>query len=38
VQNADERFETEPGRPGDAVDNHRTRLLTICGSANAGLG
>src|SRR6516164_9107622 len=24
--------------PGDAVDNHRIRLLTICGLADAGLG
>ena len=31
-----QRLETEPRRPGDPVDNHRIRLLTICGSADAG--
>jgi hypothetical protein len=33
-----QRFETEPGRPGDAVDNRRIRLLSICGLADVGLG
>src|ERR1700758_5145870 len=33
-----QRFETEPGRPGDAVDNHRIRLLSILWIGGGGLG